>query len=79
MAKILYVGTSGSDDPTRAGLPFNFALGALGPPAGDLPGRRGRLSDEGGGDGRRHARGDATVQGDGGGRRHSARTDLRLR
>jgi len=23
------VGTSGSDDPTRAGLPFNFALGAL--------------------------------------------------
>lgn len=29
MAKILYVGTSGSDDPTRAGLPFNFALGAL--------------------------------------------------
>jgi predicted peroxiredoxin len=29
MAKILYVGTAGSDDPTRAGLPFNFALGAL--------------------------------------------------
>ncbi len=29
MAKIVYVGTSGSDDPTRAGLPFNFALGAL--------------------------------------------------
>lgn len=29
MAKILYLGTSGSDDPTRAGLPFNFALGAL--------------------------------------------------
>ncbi len=29
MARILYVGTSGSDDPTRAGLPFNFALGAL--------------------------------------------------
>lgn len=28
-AKILYVGTSGSDDPTRAGLPFNFALGAV--------------------------------------------------
>jgi predicted peroxiredoxin len=28
MAKILYVGTAGSDDPTRAGLPFNFALGA---------------------------------------------------
>jgi predicted peroxiredoxin len=29
MATILYLGTSGSDDPTRAGLPFNFALGAL--------------------------------------------------
>jgi len=29
MAKILYLGTSGSDDPTRAGLPFNFSLGAL--------------------------------------------------
>jgi len=29
MATILYVGTAGSDDPTRAGLPFNFALGAL--------------------------------------------------
>jgi predicted peroxiredoxin len=29
MAKILYVGTAGSDDPTRAGLPFNFALGAI--------------------------------------------------
>jgi predicted peroxiredoxin len=29
MATIVYVGTSGSDDPTRAGLPFNFALGAL--------------------------------------------------
>lgn len=29
MATILYVGTSGSDDPTRAGLPFNFALGAV--------------------------------------------------
>jgi predicted peroxiredoxin len=29
MARILYVGTSGSDDPTRAGLPFNFAMGAL--------------------------------------------------
>ncbi|MBI1733996.1 MAG: DsrE family protein [Candidatus Rokubacteria bacterium] len=28
MAKILYLGTAGSDDPTRAGLPFNFALGA---------------------------------------------------
>src|SRR5206468_3263432 len=28
-AKILYVGTAGSDDPTRAGLPFNFALGAV--------------------------------------------------
>ena len=29
MAKILYIGTAGSDDPTRAGLPFNFAIGAL--------------------------------------------------
>ena len=29
MATILYVGTAGSDDPTRAGLPFNFALGAV--------------------------------------------------
>ncbi len=29
MAKILYVGTAGSDDPTRAGLPFNLAMGAL--------------------------------------------------
>jgi predicted peroxiredoxin len=29
MAKILYVGTSGTDDPTRAGFPFNFALGAV--------------------------------------------------
>src|SRR2546425_7881970 len=29
MASILYVGTSGTDDPTRAGFPFNFALGAL--------------------------------------------------
>ena len=29
MARILYVGTAGSDDPTRAGLPFNFAIGAL--------------------------------------------------
>ena len=29
MAKILYLGTAGSDDPTRAGLPFNFAIGAL--------------------------------------------------
>lgn len=29
MAKILYVGTAGTDDPTRAALPFNFALGAL--------------------------------------------------
>jgi predicted peroxiredoxin len=29
MAKILYMGTAGSDDPTRAGLPFNFALGAV--------------------------------------------------
>ena len=29
MASVLYVGTAGSDDPTRAGLPFNFALGAI--------------------------------------------------
>lgn len=29
MARILYVVTAGTDDPTRAGLPFNFALGAL--------------------------------------------------
>ena len=29
MAKILYVGTAGSDDPTRAGFPFNFAIGAI--------------------------------------------------
>jgi predicted peroxiredoxin len=29
MATILYVGTAASDDPTRAGLPFNFALGAV--------------------------------------------------
>jgi predicted peroxiredoxin len=29
MARILYLGSAGSDDPTRAGFPFNFALGAL--------------------------------------------------
>ena len=29
IASILYVGTSGTDDPTRAGFPFNFALGAV--------------------------------------------------
>ena len=29
MAKILYLGTAGSDDPTHAGFPFNFAMGAL--------------------------------------------------
>lgn len=28
MAKIVYVGTAGSDDPTRAGFPFQWALGA---------------------------------------------------
>jgi len=28
MAKILYLGTAGSDDPTRAGFPFQWALGA---------------------------------------------------
>lgn len=29
MANLLYVGTAGSDDPTRGAFPFNFALGAL--------------------------------------------------
>ena len=29
MAKILYIGTYGSDDPTRASFPFVFARGAL--------------------------------------------------
>jgi predicted peroxiredoxin len=28
MAKILYLGTAGSDDPTRACFPFQWALGA---------------------------------------------------
>ncbi|HSF07437.1 MAG TPA: hypothetical protein VLG10_16780 [Methylomirabilota bacterium] len=28
MAKILYLGTAGSDDPTRAGFSFQWALGA---------------------------------------------------
>jgi predicted peroxiredoxin len=28
MARILYLGTAGSDDPTRAGFPFQWALGA---------------------------------------------------
>jgi predicted peroxiredoxin len=28
MAKILYLGTYGSDDPTRASFPFQWALGA---------------------------------------------------
>jgi predicted peroxiredoxin len=28
MAKILYLATAGSDDPTRAGFPFQWALGA---------------------------------------------------
>jgi predicted peroxiredoxin len=28
MAKILYLSTSGSNDPTRAGFPFQWALGA---------------------------------------------------
>lgn len=28
MAKILYLGTAGSDDPTRAGFPFQWAIGA---------------------------------------------------
>jgi predicted peroxiredoxin len=29
MAKILYIGTAGSDDPTRASFPFVMARGAL--------------------------------------------------
>ena len=29
MARILYYGSSGSDDPTQAAFPFNFALGAI--------------------------------------------------
>ena len=29
MAKLLYVGTSGSDDPTRATFPFLMAKGAI--------------------------------------------------
>jgi predicted peroxiredoxin len=29
MARILYYGSSGSNDPTRAGLVFNHALGAI--------------------------------------------------
>ena len=29
MTKILYVGTHGTDDPTRASLPFHMALGAI--------------------------------------------------
>ncbi len=29
MARILYFGSSGTNDPTRAALPFNFALGAI--------------------------------------------------
>ncbi len=29
MARILYVATAGSHDPTRATLPFEFALGAV--------------------------------------------------
>lgn len=29
MARILYYSTSGSNDPTRAGLTFNHALGCL--------------------------------------------------
>ncbi len=28
MAKILYLGTAGSDDPTRAAFPIQWALGA---------------------------------------------------
>ena len=29
MARILYYGNSGSNEPTRAGLTFNHALGAI--------------------------------------------------
>ena len=29
MAKILYLGTHGSDDPTRASMPFHLAVGAI--------------------------------------------------
>ena len=29
MARLLYLGTAGSDDPTRASFPFVFARGAL--------------------------------------------------
>ena len=29
MTKILYLGTHGTDDPTRASLPFHMALGAV--------------------------------------------------
>ena len=29
MTKILYVGTHGTDDPTRASMPFHMALGAV--------------------------------------------------
>ena len=35
MAKFLYIGTSGSDDPTRASFPFVMAQGAV--EAGHLP------------------------------------------
>jgi predicted peroxiredoxin len=28
MAKILYLGTAGRDDPPRAGVPFQWAIGA---------------------------------------------------
>jgi hypothetical protein len=43
MATILYFGTAGSDDPTRAGLPFNFAMGRSMPatgPRSSWPARR---------------------------------------
>ena len=36
MAKLLYVGTSGTEDPTRATLPFLMAKGAI--DAGHEPG-----------------------------------------
>ena len=36
MAKLLYIGTAGTDDPTRATFPFLMAMGAI--EAGHQPG-----------------------------------------
>jgi hypothetical protein len=61
MAKILYMGTTGSDDPTRAGPTLQLCSRRRRgwPRARDLPGGRGRVRDErrrrGCGDARRHA------------------------